>query len=112
MYKTIQNIVAPMTSYIVTLQALTEHCEFGDDLDTMLRDHLVCGVNSEQLKRQVTDRSPSSFHKINEDLLDFLNKYRENTYVTCALLCILFDIQSLFHSLKLKVLRSSILIAI
>ena len=89
-----------MASYIVRLQALTEHCEFGDDLDTMLRDHLMCGVNIEQLKRQVTDRSLSGFHKGNEDLLDFLNKYRENTYVTCALLCVLFDIQSLFHSLN------------
>ena len=101
-----------MASYIVRLQALTEHCEFSDDLDTMLRDRLVCGVNSEQLKCQVTGRSPSGFHKGNEDLLDILNKYRDSTYVTCALLCILFDIQSLFHSLKLKFLRSSIPLAI
>ena len=97
MYKTIQSIVAPMASYIVRLQALTEHCEFSDDLDTMLRDHLVCGVNSEQLKRQVTDRSPSGFHKGNEDLLDFLIESFKIIYSHCNILCCIIDKPSVVY---------------
>ena len=42
-----------IASYVARLQALAEDCEFGDNLNEMLRDCLVCGVNNEQLQHRL-----------------------------------------------------------
>ena len=55
-----------ITSYVARLRALTEHCEFGDTLDTMLRDRLVCGVNNEQLQRRLLAEPRLTFAKAME----------------------------------------------
>ena len=34
-----------IADYVARLRALTEYCEFGETLNSMLRDQLVCGVN-------------------------------------------------------------------
>ena len=38
--------VAP---YVAELRTLTEHCDYGESLDSMLRDRLVCGINDERI---------------------------------------------------------------
>ena len=55
-----------ITSYVARLRALTEHCEFSDTLDTMLRDHLVCGINNKQLQRQLLAEPRLTFAKAME----------------------------------------------
>ena len=55
-----------ITSYVSRLRVLTEHCEFGDTLDTMLRDRLVCGVNNEQLQRRLLAEPRLTFAKAME----------------------------------------------
>jgi len=44
-----------IASYVVALRQLTEHCNFGDQLDEMLRDRLVSGV-----KRCENSKAPTS----------------------------------------------------
>ena len=34
-----------VAAYVAELRKLTEHCGFGDTLNDMLRDRLVCGIN-------------------------------------------------------------------
>ena len=35
--------------YIAELRTLTEHCDYGESLDSMLRDRLICGINDERI---------------------------------------------------------------
>ena len=39
--------------YIAELRKITEHCSFGNVLEDMLRDRLVCGVQDEKIQRQL-----------------------------------------------------------
>ena len=55
-----------IASYVARLRALTQHCKFGDNLDTMLRDRLVCGVNNEQLQRRLLSKPRLTFAKAME----------------------------------------------
>ena len=32
---------------------LSEFCEFGDMLDEMIRDHLVCGINDKKIQQKL-----------------------------------------------------------
>ena len=34
--------------YVAELRSLSEHCDFRDQLEDMIRDRLVCGVNDER----------------------------------------------------------------
>ncbi len=38
-----------ISNYVAELRRLSLHCAFGDQLDAMLRDRLVCGVVDEAL---------------------------------------------------------------
>ena len=42
-----------VAGYIAELRRLSEHCQFADSLDTMLRDRLVCGINDERMQRRL-----------------------------------------------------------
>ena len=38
---------------VAELRRLSEHCEFKEALDDMLRDCLVCGMNDQEMQRQL-----------------------------------------------------------
>ena len=42
-----------MAMYLSELRALAQWCKFGDTLDDILRDRLVCGVNEETIQRRL-----------------------------------------------------------
>ena len=42
-----------VATYVAELRALTEHCDYGESLDSMLRDRLVCGINDERIQRRL-----------------------------------------------------------
>ncbi len=44
--------------------ALSEHCTFGETLDDMLRDRLVCGINEGRLQRRLLAETTLSFSKV------------------------------------------------
>ena len=55
-----------VASYVSRLRALTPFCDFGDTLDNMLRDRLVCGINHEQLQRRLLAEPNLRFAKAME----------------------------------------------
>ena len=42
-----------MMQYVAELRKVSEYCEFGTTLDSMLRDRLVCGVRDVRLQRRL-----------------------------------------------------------
>ena len=42
---------------------LSEHCDFQNTLEEMLRNQLVCGVNNEQIQRMLLAESSLDFKK-------------------------------------------------
>ena len=42
-----------VNEYIAELRRLSENCNFGDSLDTYLRDRFVCGLNSESVQQKL-----------------------------------------------------------
>ena len=42
-----------ISTFMAELRTLSEHCEFGNVLDEMIRDRLVCGVNDDQIQRRL-----------------------------------------------------------
>lgn len=45
-------------NFVAHLKQLSEHCKFGEALNDMLRDRLICGCNSERLRHQLLAKSP------------------------------------------------------
>ena len=52
--------------YVAELRNSSEHCEFGEELEKMLRDRLVCGVNDERIQRRLLAESQLEFKKVME----------------------------------------------
>ena len=42
-----------VATYVSELRGLAQFCNFGEALDTMLRDRLVCGINDESIQRSL-----------------------------------------------------------
>ena len=40
-------------SFVTSLRQLTEFCEFGNTVDIMLRDRLVCGINNNKIQTRL-----------------------------------------------------------
>ena len=49
--------------YVAELRSLSEHCDFRDQLEDMIRDRLVCGVNDERIQRRLLAESRLDFKK-------------------------------------------------
>ena len=43
--------------FVAALRAIAVHCNFGDSLDTMLRDRIVCGISDEHTQRRLLAES-------------------------------------------------------
>ena len=55
-----------MANYIAELQALSQNCNFGDTLELMLRDRIVCGINDVQTQKRLLVEKDLSFAKAKE----------------------------------------------
>ena len=42
-----------MLEYLAALRKLSEYCEFGNSLDQMIRDRLVCGINPPRIEQRL-----------------------------------------------------------
>ena len=60
--------------YVAELRNISEHCEFGDQLEKMLRDRLVCGLNEERIQRRLLAESQLEFKKAMEWHIKMLAK--------------------------------------
>lgn len=55
-----------IAAYVAELRALSEHCNYGATLETMLRDRLVCGVNDPQIQKRLLSEERLTFKKAME----------------------------------------------
>lgn len=46
-----------VSTYLSELRSIAEFCNFGQSLDDMLRDRLICGINDEQIQRRLLAES-------------------------------------------------------
>ena len=42
-----------VSQYVAALRQLTEHCDYGTTVETMLRDRLVCGINDSRIQKRL-----------------------------------------------------------
>ena len=52
-----------VATYVAELKRLGEHCEFGDKLNEMVRDRLVCGVNDIRIQNRLLQESKLTYDK-------------------------------------------------
>ena len=52
-----------MAQFVTELKRLSEYCSFGETLDDMLRDRLVCGVRDSRLQRRLLTEKDLTFAK-------------------------------------------------
>ena len=52
-----------VAEYVAKLRKLSEHCEYNDILEDMLRDRLVCGINDERIQRRLLAEHDLGFKK-------------------------------------------------
>ena len=51
-----------VAAYLAELKRLSERCSFGDSLDNMLRDRIVCAIQDQQTQRRLL-AEPNLTHK-------------------------------------------------
>ncbi|XP_065895807.1 uncharacterized protein [Dysidea avara] len=47
----VRQVGESVLTFVAHLRALSEHCEFGDTLEDMLRDRLICGIADSRMQR-------------------------------------------------------------
>ena len=52
-----------VATYVSELRGLAQFCNFGESLETMLRDRLVCGINDESIQRRLLAEATLTFKK-------------------------------------------------
>ena len=52
-----------VASYVSKLQDLAQFCNYGESLETMLRDRLVCRISDESIQRRLLAESTLTFKK-------------------------------------------------
>ena len=52
-----------VSTYVSELRKLSEYCDFGDTLEDMLRERLVCGINDKRVQRRLLVEPGLTFAK-------------------------------------------------
>ena len=52
-----------VTAFVSELRSIAKYCNFGDTLETMLRDRIVCGINDAVIQRQLLSEKELTFSK-------------------------------------------------
>ena len=55
-----------MATYVAELKKLAEHCSYGDTLNEMLRDCLVCGINDDRIQLRLLGEPRLTYQKAME----------------------------------------------
>ena len=62
-YQRLQRDSESIANYMAELRRLSKHCDFGDYLDTELRDQLLCGLYHEAVQRKILAESDLTLTK-------------------------------------------------
>ena len=68
-----------MAGFVLQLRHLSKHCEFGDKLDHMLRDKIVCGINDVRMQECLLPEPSITSAKVLE--LALVLETADNTYL-------------------------------
>ena len=60
-----------VAEFIAGLRKLTEHCKFGETIDDMMRDRLVCGIKEEKIQRRLLAEPDLTYKRAVELALAF-----------------------------------------
>ena len=52
-----------IAAFIARLRSLSEHCTFGDSLEDMIHDRLVCGISEETIQKRLLAESKLTYKK-------------------------------------------------
>ena len=52
-----------VSTFIAELRSLSEYCNFGDTLEVMIRDRLVCGINDDGIQRRLLAEQDLTYKK-------------------------------------------------
>ena len=52
-----------VATYVTKLHSLAQACNFGNSLDDMIRDHLVCGVNDDTIQHRLLAQPKLDYKK-------------------------------------------------
>ena len=52
-----------VADFVAHLRQLSEHCDFGETLNDMLRDRLVCGIDNDQYQRRLLSEANLTFER-------------------------------------------------
>ena len=52
-----------LAAYVAELRRLSEHCDYGDELEEMLRDRLVCGIADKRYQQRLLGEVDLTFDK-------------------------------------------------
>ena len=55
-----------VSAYLAELRSLSEHCNFGESLNDMLRDRLVCGINDSAIQKTLLAKAALTFEAATE----------------------------------------------
>ena len=55
-----------VANYIAELRALSHYCNYGDTLELMLRDRIVCGINNTQTQKRLLAKKNLTYAKAKE----------------------------------------------
>ena len=48
-----------VSTFVAELRALAEFCNFGDSLDDMIRDRIVCGIMNSKIQQKLLSEKPA-----------------------------------------------------
>ena len=52
-----------VSTFVAELRSLSEYCNFGDTLEVMIRDRLVCGINDDSIQRRLLAEQDLTYKK-------------------------------------------------
>ena len=52
-----------VSQFIAELRHIAQHCDYGETLNDMLRDRLVCGINDDRIQRRLLSESSLKFER-------------------------------------------------
>ena len=55
-----------IAEFVAELRHVAEHCDYGETLEEMLRDRLVCGVNDDRIQRRLLSEITLNFKRAME----------------------------------------------
>ncbi len=66
-----------VVDYVVVLRELAQHCNYGEKLQEMLRDRLVCGIEADGIQRRLLAEAELTFEKALKlaQAIETANKY-------------------------------------